>query len=374
MLDSKEVLLALNSILINHPFKTYKALLEHFGTAENILKQTESSLIKVPGIGKKIAHAITHWEENFDLKKEIQLIQKHKITLLFNGSPNYPHSLSQIYDPPLLVYCKGTLKNEDQASVGIVGARAATRYGKETTYQLAKDLAQRGWTVVSGLAWGIDTQAHLGALEGNGRTLAVIGHGLAYPLYPPENDELAERILAQGAILSEFPMSFASLGRNFPRRNRIIAGLSQGVLIAEAAQRSGALITADFAMELGRPVMALPGPIDSPVSLGTNKLIQDGAKLVLEVSDIIEELTPHFGTLSQNEANSKDPKPAKNRLNPPLTQEEEKIYNHITHNEIQLEKILEDAGLDHSQATLALFSLEIKNLVKQLPGQYYVRS
>lgn len=301
-------------------------------------------------------------------KKEQALMQARGVRLLKLGCPDYPAWLQNISNPPSLLYCRGNLLPRDEQAVAIVGSRTCSHYGKTVARRLAQELAQRGWTILSGLAYGIDTAAHRGALDGGGRTLALLGHGLGAPLFPPENEPLAEEIAANGAVLSEFPMTFSPQPRNFPRRNRIIAGLSRGVVVVEAAFKSGALITADFALEQGKPVLAVPGRIDLPTSEGPNRLIQQGARLVLSVRDIIEELGGNVGgepETRQLELNS--------RLEEKLSNEEKMILSRLSAEEKQLEILLEEIPLSAAEAAQTLFSLEIKNLVKQHPGQYYVK-
>jgi len=216
--------------------------------------------------------------------------------ILSVNDPAYPALLKEIYRPPTELYVSGTVLPVDQKAIAIVGTRSATPYGLKVAHQLAGQLAGHGITVVSGLADGIDTSAHLGALKAGGRTLAVVGHGLDF-LYPARNRELAQRIRSAGALISQFPLGVGPLKQNFPQRNRVIAGLSMGVVVIEAPARSGALITAREALEEGREVFAVPGPISSLKNAGCHKLIQDGAKLVQSIEDILEELAPHFEVL-----------------------------------------------------------------------------
>lgn len=360
MLDPKEAFIVLNSLQNDLSFAQFTQLLKTFGSPEKILSQNVETLKQVPGIKLKAALLIAHWNEVFDLKQELALIEKFGVHILTNECPDYPTSLSQIYDPPLVLYTLGSITQQDEKALGIVGSRKATDDGKKNTFQLSEKCASRGWTIVSGLASGIDTEAHEGALKARGRTLAVLGHGLATPLYPSENESLAQDIVQNGALISEFPMTFAPLPRNFPRRNRILAGLSQALLVAEASLRSGALITADLALEQGKPVLALPGPINSVASVGSNTLIQQGAKLVLKVEDIIEELA---GIPSSEKSPPKCEDP-----------DEATLLQCLFNEEKQLDRLLEETQLPAAQLNMALFSLEIKNLVKQLPGQYYVKT
>ncbi len=365
MANRLESILILNALQKDIRWPRFQELLTLFKTTENIVNQSESTLSKF--FTKRIAHLISHWSDKFDLDEEIKLIEQNNITVLAYDHPNFPPSLLEIPDPPLLLYCKGTLLPQDQRALGIVGSRRATIYGTKTTLNLAQQMAQKNWTIVSGLAWGIDTHAHKGALQAKGRTLAVIGQGLATPLFPPDNESLAEQICQHGAMLSEFPMNFAPLPRNFPQRNRIISGLSKAVLVVEAAKRSGAFITADFALEQGKPVLAIPGPIDSKVSEGPNLLIQQGAKCVTQVGDIIEELE---SPLFKNNINEELPL---NSSPPGLSDQEKMVWENLSNEEVYLEQLINNTGLKPNQTIETLLTLEIKNLVKQLPGQYYVK-
>lgn len=371
MLDRREAVLVCNALQDVLSFSRYQTLLKNFETPEAVLCQKEKDLLSVEGITKKTAYNLTHWQTLFDLKKEIQLIEKSGVDLLMHGTPDYPLNLYPLPDPPVLLYCKGKLLPEDKESLSIVGSRSATEYGKSWTFQFAEELALRGWTLVSGLAAGIDTEAHRGALRAGGRTLAVVGHGLAFPLYPPENEYLARKIIHQGAVLSELPMTHSSQPRNFPKRNRIVSGLSLGVFVSEAARKSGAFITVDLALEQGKPVFALPGPIDSPLSEGPNWLIQQGATLVRNVEDLTEEL-PHPNQTYYNEDSAQ--KEVQSVPVKQLTEEEAQILSFLSSRGKRLDSLLSESRLPFNTLSRKLLELEIKNLVKQLPGQYYVKS
>lgn len=357
MPNRREALLILNALQEELSFSKVQKCIQTFGSPESIFEQSVSALSKVTT--PKVAASITQWKEKFDLKAEIKQIEQKKVSVVTHEDPAFPPALLNISTPPLLLYCQGKILPQDAQAIGIVGSRQATVYGTKTTLTLAQQLGHRGWTIVSGLAWGIDTHAHLGALQAQARTLAVIGQGLGTPLFPPDNEALAEKIKENGAVLSEFPMNFAPVPRNFPRRNRIISGMSQAVLVVEAARRSGAFITADFALEQGKPVLAVPGPIDSKVSEGPNRLIQQGAKCVTGIEDILEEL-------NNEEA-------AEKMALPSLSSDEKSIWEKLSNEAIQLEQLIDLTGLDAIKTNLALFTLEIKSLVKPLPGQYYVK-
>jgi DNA processing protein len=262
----------------------------------------------------------------------------------------------------------GTVKKDDWKAIGVVGSRKTSHYGLECAKKLSYQLAYAGLTVVSGLARGIDTAAHQGALAANGRTLAVIGSGLM-DLYPPENAGLAEKIAANGAVLSEFPMTFPPSPQTFPYRNRIVAGWGRGLLVVEAGLKSGALITAEQAVENGRLVYAVPGQIDRPTAFGSNKLIQQGAKLVMSAGDILDDLISLFPEPARRPA---APVSAPSTL--PLSAEETAIVEALGTDTLALEQIAEKSNLPLPKVTSSLLTLEIKRLVRQLPGRQFVRN
>jgi len=266
-----------------------KALLDEFKEPGNILRASLDKLRSIKGIGPAIAQAVKNASSDYDIDEEIALIKKAGAEILTLFDKSYPENLKNIYDPPTVLYTKGSFKKEDELSIAIVGSRKCTYYGMNMADKIAEQLAAACVTIVSGLARGIDTSAHKGALKAKGRTIAVLGSGLGN-IYPAENKLLAEEIAKNGVLVSEFPMQMPPDKNNFPRRNRLISGLSRAVLVVEAANKSGALITADFALEQGRDVFAVPGTADRLLSMGTNSLIKQGAKLVDSAEDILEEL------------------------------------------------------------------------------------
>jgi len=265
-------------------------LLEFFVSPKEILENTDR-LTKFPGITQTLAEKIAWVKKQADPFRELELAAKEHIRIVSIFDESYPTNLKNIFSPPILLYVKGKLLTRDVAGVAMVGSRRPTPYGRLTAERLSAELAGRGITVVSGMARGIDTATHKSALKAGGRTIAVLGSGLDI-IYPAENRALAEQIASSGAVISEFPMGTRPLRKNFPRRNRVISGLSLGVVVVEAAQKSGSLITAGFALDQGREVFAVPGKIDSYASKGTHSLIKQGAKLVEDSEDIIEELRP----------------------------------------------------------------------------------
>jgi len=357
-----EALIILNMVPEMGTIRLQK-LLKYFDKPESILKASEDKLMAVGGIGPQISAKI-HSLKNEDLDKELVSVKKLGLKILTQDDKDYPENLKNIPDPPIVLYVKGELKQEDRLAIGIVGSRRASFYGLTNAQNFASDLSDKGFTIVSGMAHGIDTYAHRGALKAGGRTIAVMGSGFNH-IYPEENKEFAEEISKSGAAISEFPINTLPLKQNFPCRNRIISGLSLGVLIVEAARNSGALITADFALEQGREVFAIPGKVDSNNSFGTNGLIKQGAKLVTCVDDILEEfIMPKEKTRTES------------RVEETLTQdkEEDRVYNLISEQSIQLDELVEKTNLDIPRISGILLRLQMKRLVQQLPGKQFVRN
>lgn len=281
---------ALNLVPAIGPVKAGR-LLDHFGSPEAVFRAGRRDLQAVSGLWASDVEAVAGFNPAA-AESELRLAEKHQFKLLTREEPGYPAPLKNIADPPILLYLKGEITAEDHPACAIVGTRICSPYGRVQAERFASALAAYQVTVVSGLARGVDTAAHLGALRGRGRTLAVLGSGLLN-IYPEENRPLADRIASSGAVISEFPLSVRPDKGTFPRRNRLISGLSGGVLIVEAGQRSGALITTDYALEQGREVFALPGPVDQETSTGTNRLIADGARPALVPEDIVSVLVPN---------------------------------------------------------------------------------
>ncbi len=356
-----EACIALNMVPNLGPVRLRK-LLEVFETPERILHTNASELRTVDGIGTDLARGIAGWEETVDLPAELQRIAEFGAHVVIRSSPEYPRELQQIYNPPILLYVWGTLTERDHRAISVVGSRKSSHYGLECAKRLSYQMAYAGLSVVSGLARGIDTAAHQGALAAEGRTVAVIGSGLM-DLYPPENLGLAEKIAQSGAVVSEFPMTFPPDRQTFPYRNRIVAGWGNGLLVVEAGLKSGALITAGQALEHGRNVYAVPGQIDRPTAMGSNKLIQQGAKLVMSASDILDDLGALFPQPTQS-----TPAAAGN-----FSPDEELLLTHLDTSETPLDALIAATGLPAARASTALLMLEMKRRVKQLPGQLFVR-
>ena len=340
-----------------------RVLLGFFKDPGEILRNTDR-LRKIPLINRGLADKIIKAKKETDLAKEVDLIEKKHIRLISIFDKAYPFNLKNISSPPILLYLKGSFQPEDVFSIAIVGSRRTSWYGRHTAEKLAGELASRGITVISGLARGIDSAGHRGALKAGGKTIAVLGSGIDV-IYPPENKSLAKEIEESGAVISEFPVATLPLKRNFPRRNRIISGLSLGVIVVEAAQKSGSLITADFALEQGREVFAVPGKVDSYTSKGTHNLIKQGAKLVSSSEDVIEELMPALKDYIRD-AGFQAPKPS-------LSDLERGIYSFLSPEPKHIDKIIKKSDLPAGQILSTLLKLQIKKLIKELPGKYFVK-
>ncbi len=354
MLTTRERYLLLN-LIPDVGSACLRRLLDAFGDLERIWRAAPEALLRVRGIGPVLAQRLTEGIRNeAALAQELSRASRAGVRIVTPADPEYPEPLRTIPDPPLALYIRGSLVAADAQAVAVVGSRYASPYGLQAAEQISETLAQRGVTVVSGLARGIDAAAHRGALAAGGRTLAVLGSGFGY-LYPAEHEPLAAQVAEHGAVLSEYPMEMRPLPHNFPRRNRIISGLSLGVVVVEAAARSGALITADCALEQGREVFALPGPVTASTSHGTHRLIQQGAKLVTSVEDILEELGPSAGT--------RELPGAARRVSACLRREPR-----------DLEAIAEESGLALPDVSSSLLQLELSRLARQLPGKHFVRA
>ena len=343
-----------------------RLLLDKFKSPEIIYNIVKKRLYDIEGIGPNVIESIVNSKnEEFvnNLEKELTRIQKNNIDIITLHDKEYPYNLRNIYSSPILLYKKGNLVNEDNNSIAIVGSRNATSYGLKVAYDLARQLAKRGITIISGMARGIDSQAHKGALDAGGRTIAVLGCGLDV-IYPPENKKLMNDIMNNGAVISEFSLGTIPDSKNFPQRNRIISGISRGTVIVEANKKSGSLITADFALEQGREVFAVPGPIYSRFSEGTNNLIKDGAKVVTGIEDILEELKINY-IIDNKETESLRPDN--------LTQEENIIYECMSYEPLHVELLMKKSGLSINKMNTILTLLELKGIIKQLPGNQFIR-
>lgn len=337
-------------------------LLERFGSAAGALRATAAQLQEVPHIGAKLAQSLSAAMRHVDVTAEIELMAQQGVRLLVRGNADFPPSLIEIPDPPHLLYVRGTLLAQDTRAVALVGSRLATNYGRRVAERLAADLVRAGFTVVSGLARGIDGIAHRAALKNGGRTLAVLAGGLSN-IYPPEHKELAQDVATAGALLTEAAMAMEPLAGMFPARNRLISGLAQGVVIIEAAAKSGALITARHAAEQGRPVFAVPGPLDSPASAGTHSLLRQGAILIRGVEDILEELE---GVTTSTQP-LRSPPPAD------MDDTQRRIWEFLQDRPQHIDAMAQEFGLPVPLLTEALMKLEMKRAVRRLPGNQFER-
>ena len=356
----------------------FKRLLAHFGDVERMLAASVAELCKVEGIGHKTAERIARTRNDFDADKELAAAEKRGIWLIHLQDERYPPALRAIYDPPPVLYVKGTLTCADNLAMAIVGCRRCSHYGSEQASRFSHLLASAGFSIVSGLARGIDSAAHRGALAAKGRTIAVQGCGLSN-VFPPENKALFEQIAENGAVLSELPLTYEPLSENFPARNRIIAGLSMGVLVVEASYRSGALISAQAALDNNREVMAVPGRVDSPTSSGCHKLIKQGATLIDSIEEIMDTLG-HVGdglkeyaeTAAENaERQAQADLFDMSLMN--LTDEETKILNHLNSEPVHLEELMAQTQLPPGRVNASVISLQLKGIIKQLPGNMFVK-
>jgi len=340
-----------------------KKLLSHFTSIVEMQKELTFKLAKSLSLPEKTFKNL----KNFSFFKEkamsvLEYCKKEGIKIIFPQEPSFPSLLKKIYDPPLVIYIKGEYLDKDTQAIAIVGTRSPDPYGQTVTAIFTRELAMNGFTIISGLARGIDTIAHKEALKAGGRTIAVIGSGLDY-IYPPENKELTKSIVESGAVISEFPPGTPPMRENFPRRNRLISGLSRGVLITQAPRRSGALITALLALEQGKEVFAVPGPIKNFRSCGTHYLIKQGAKLSETLEDLLEELAPH--TLpKQLEIKSSAEMP---------TQLEKQVLEVLGTQPLHFEELLSLVSMETAKLCSLLVSLELKGLVKRFPGNYYIK-
>jgi DNA processing protein len=343
-----------------------KRLLDYFGRPEDVFKSPVDKLSAVCGISLNLARKIYSVDARA-IEREIILAKKNNFKILTLEDSEYPLNLKNTFDPPFLLYVKGEIKKEDSLSLAIVGSRRASFYGLSCAEKFSADLSGRGLTIISGMARGIDSCAHRAALKQGARTIAVMGSGLNH-IYPPENRKLAQEIADNGAVISEFPLDTLPLRQNFPQRNRVISGLAIGVLVVEAARNSGALITADFALEQGREVFAIPGKVDSEASFGTNTLIQQGAKLVSCSEDILEELNLSITKNRPSEQFQTD------SCYPALDGAEKSLYNLISLVPLSIDEIMQRSSMSIPQISDILLHLELKKLIRQLPGKHFVRN
>ncbi len=358
MLNNRQVYIWLNSLGISS--RTIDLLEKNVDEIRYIWGMSASSIRKLKGIRKSTKEKIIKGKNSDYLNIIKKTLYKSDFNVITILDENYPSLLKNIYDPPKVLYIKGDIIENDSLSLAIVGSRKMTNYGAWATEKLVRELSRLGITIISGLALGIDTVAHKTCLENNGRTLAVLGNSLDI-IYPRRNERLYKLIAENGALISEYFPSTKPLPYNFPMRNRIISGMSRGVVIIEAKEKSGSLITGYLGLEQGREVFAVPGNISSVFSRGTNRLIQDGAKLVMSIDDIIEEIYAFKNLDSESDKEFKD-----------LTKLEKKVLNIIRNQPASSDYISEKTGLNIREVMTTLTVLEMKNLIKEVSGGVFM--
>ncbi len=373
---------------------TIRRLLAGFGSAEKSVAATSEELAQIDGLTPDVRQQLIDGRSRAPLAQELELIERHQCHIVTIADGSYPPLLKQIDDPPVLLYIIGDFPPQDAPSIAIVGSRSPTEYGKTISQQLSHQLAERGITVVSGFARGIDTCVHRGALEAGGDTIAVFGCGLSI-IYPETNRGLAAEIIESGGLISEFPMTMPPRGKNFPRRNRVISGLTLGTLVVEASERSGSLITARHAAEQGREVFAVPGQIFSGVSRGTHSLINQGATLINSVDDLLDALPQDYTkilggespepTLQPRSAKQPDkiarPQSVEKRSTPTpqskanlnLTPDEQAVLSAMEADSVHIDEITRVTQLPIGKVSSLLVMLELKGIVQQLPGKQFVK-
>jgi DNA processing protein len=341
-----------------------RLLIECFGGPGQVLAASRAEIERVPGLRRPVLAALGQPPAREAAERELARTRQQGIAILTWDHPAYPALLRNIPDPPLLLFAKGNLDGLGQPGLGVVGARAATSYGRQIAESLSFQLARRGLVIISGFALGIDAAAHRGALRAGGRTVAVLGNGLDM-IYPEQNRNLFDKIAETGTLVSEYPLGTKPDAFRFPARNRIISGLSLGVLVVEAAKRSGSLITARQALDQGREVFAVPGRVDSWKSEGTHRLLQEGAKLVFRAEDILEELPP--GLTGRPAAKTGAP-PLE-----PLSPEEEQLLALLDVYQQSIDELIQQTGWSAGKVTELLLLLELKQCIESLPGKQYQR-
>lgn len=354
------------STIVGLGSKRFQYLLNQYGSPEEVWKLSSQEIKKISYFPLSLIQQLLDPKIRENVDVHMEKIKENQIQVVTIHEEEYPMFLKTIHDPPVVLYVKGQLIKNEKA-LAIVGSRRATAYGVKMAETIGKELAKCGITVVSGMARGVDSKAHIGALHEQGRTIAVLGCGLDQA-YPPENKDLMERIQSSGAVVSEYVPGMPPLPQNFPARNRIISGISMGVVVIEANEKSGSLITADFALEQGREVFAIPGNVNSFNSLGTNKLIKDGAKIVTCMEDILEEIRV-FRNSSFDFADQRQRE--KNNIFKGLEAEEKALAICIYKEDLHIDQLMEKTGMGMNQINSFLVMLELKGIIEQLPGKIF---
>jgi DNA processing protein len=362
-MNQRDAYIALNMIEGLGPVSV-RRLIDALGSPAAILEADRDDLMQARGVGEKLAAKIVRQRDGIDVEAEAARATEHHVRIITPMEAEYPEALKTIHDPPLALYVRGALRPEDRKAIAIVGSRSTSSYGLSAADRLAYQLAQTGFTVVSGLARGTDTAAHSGALKGGGRTVAVLG-GAIDCLYPPENAGLADQIARKGAVVSEYPMGRQADRMTFPYRNRIISGLSMGVLLTESGLKGGSMHTVESAMEQGRTVYALPGRVDTPGSRGPHMLIKNGARLVERIDDVLEE----FEFLIPP-AEREVPEPEIAALpDVPMTEQEACIVEALWQEPLDADSLARELGMPSHELSSLLLGLEMKRIIRTLPGR-----
>lgn len=377
MENRKQSWIALNMIPALGRIRCHR-LIQKFGAPENVLSASAKDL-EGEGISSRLVEEIVQARSELNMDRELSLIEKYQVKVITLEDEDYPFNLRNTANSAPVIYVRGKLVLRDRLALAVVGSRRATPYGKMIAETLSRELAEYGFTIVSGLARGIDTMAHRGALAGKGQTVAVLGCGVDR-VYPLENGQLRDEIIREGAVISEFPMSTPPLPQNFPIRNATISGLSLGVVVVEAAEDSGALITARQALEQGREIFAVPGNITAATSRGVHSLIKEGAKLIEGIDDILEELMMviesydrEIATRIKVKSRKKIPSP-EDRGEPMLSAEEKKIWSLLSWDPQNIEILIEKSEMTVKDVVSVLTNLEIKGFIKQLPGKLFIKN
>ena len=363
--ESKKYWVGLNMVLGVGKTLCHR-LVRVFRSPENVFHASRKELMEVERVGDKVARQILNFDLEQNLKREYQLVERRDVRILTIADTEYPFLLKSIYDPPPVIYYKGTFLDERSVPLAVVGTRKASSYGRMVTEKLCTTLSEMGVCIVSGMARGIDTIAHKSALKLGNPTVAVFGCGLEYT-YPPESRSLRQQIEKQGAVISEFPMSTKPDRNNFPARNRVISGLSHGTLVVEAGEKSGALITAQFALEQGREVFAVPGNIYSSESRGTHALIKMGAKLADSPKAIVEELSDAVLELLKEQKN-------KVLESIELSSKEEHLMSLMSVQQQHIDRVIGNSYLSPAEVSATLVTLELKGVIRQTDGKMFVMS
>jgi DNA processing protein len=347
----------------------FKRLLERFGSPAAVLAAPVDELLQVEGVSRSLSAGIAGHRAGDSVKKDIDRVLKSNVQIITMNDTDYPRRLRQIVDPPPVLYVKGRLRS-DADCIAVVGSRHATPYGLANATRLGADLARRGLSVVSGMALGIDTAAHQGALQGGGATIAVLGSGFDH-LYPAQNRALARAIVENGAVITEFPMQAEPEPHHFPARNRVISGMSLGTVVVEATRKSGSLITARLAADQNREVFAVPGSVRSFKSTGTHTLIKQGAKLVENVQDILDELAPLLKQPASGAGEVEQAAEEPPAL--PLSRPESELLKALDPYPVHIDQLIRQTGLAPATLSHLLLQLELKGLVQQAPGKWFSR-